>query len=141
MQKITSLPVIIGIITVLLIVGGVFFLSKPSVTPPISPDSSKESSLSAKLTDTHEYFWGIGCSHCENMEKFLETWPNKDKLKINKIEVFQNQANSLQLAKRAKSCNLPADNIAVPFLYTPKGECLSGDEAIINYFNSLNFNE
>jgi glutaredoxin len=94
-------------------------------------------SSSPPLPASYEYFWGKGCPHCENVEKFLETWDKKDKIKIDKKEVFNDKNNALSLIKIAASCNLAQDEIGVPFLFTPEGKCISGDQPIIEFFKNL----
>lgn len=141
-MKIFSAPVLIGIITIIVLLGGVYLLSKGSTqtpTPSLTAQNTFDGTSSANLTENYQYYWGIDCPHCANVEKFLESWSNTNKLKIDKKEVFQNQANSLELTQRAKSCNLPVDQIAVPFLYTPDKKCLEGDQPIIDYFTNLKF--
>lgn len=85
----------------------------------------------------YEYFWGEGCSHCTNVEKFLESWEGKNKIKIEEKEVYKNSGNAALLVKRASSCNIAQDQIPVPFLFTLEGKCLVGDTPIIDYFKSL----
>lgn len=130
MQK-TSL--IIGIVTLFIFVGGVLLFTKDS-----QPNNTEKETLA--LPTNHEYFWGEGCPHCENVAKFLETWDGKDKVTIDKKEVFTNQANSLVMQRRAEYCKLTPP-LGVPLLVTPEGVCLVGDEPIIDYFKGLNSEE
>lgn len=118
---------IIAIIALALIAGGVFLLSssKPSAVEP--------------LPTVHEYFWGDGCPHCAIVAEFLETWPDKDKIAIEKKEVWSNQMNYLLMQKRAQYCKINKNDLGVPLLFTPEGKCLIGDQPIIDYFKSLKF--
>ena len=116
-----------GIITVALLAGGIAFLSRGETTPQVQSQN----------TTAYEYFWGEGCTHCQKVAEFFDTWDKKDKVVIDKKEVFGNQINQLLLTKRAKSCNINQNEIGVPFLYTPDGKCLTGDQPIIEYFQNL----
>lgn len=85
------------------------------------------------------YYWGNGCSHCKNVEDFLSTWGKKDKVTIEKKEVWGNIANAKEMEARYKSCNItdPKD-MGVPLLFTPDGKCFDGDEPIIQFLKELN---
>lgn len=123
-----SWQIIIAVIVVLL--GAYFFLlSKSSNTSNISPSSTSP--------DTMTYFWSETCPHCKNVANFLSTWPNADKLKLDKKEVSKNQANGLLLSQKAAQCGLPSDQVGVPFLVTLDNKCITGDEPVIEYFKSL----
>jgi hypothetical protein len=119
----------IGLIAVLLF-GGVYFFSKGSSnsTPIANPTG-------------YEYFWGDGCPHCANVAAFMETWGGRDKIKIDKKEVYKNPVNAKLMTARYQKCNVPRSQMGVPLLVTPEGSCLSGDEPIINHFKSINLGE
>jgi len=57
----------------------------------------------------------------------------EEKVELVKKEVYDNHANSLELAKVAEGCGFPTDSIGVPFLYTPEGKCLIGTPDIVSY--------
>lgn len=116
------------IVTILILLGGSYFLSKNSSSP-------QQTSL--PLPTSVEYFWGDGCPHCANVAKFFETWDGKDKIAIDKKEVWSNKENQTLMLARAKSCGIKPSDLGVPFLYTPDGKCISGDALIIEYFKSL----
>ena len=118
---------IIILVTVLVVGGGVFFFSRDSGSPKVSPLSG------------YEYFWGNGCPHCENVEKFFESWEGKNKVQIEKREVWYSPGNAKAMAARAESCNIPKSELAVPFLVTPDAKCILGDEPIIQHFKELKF--
>lgn len=114
-------------------------LADVSATPtPFDPSSATSSASPSTTQGTYEYFWGDTCPHCANVAKFLESWEGKDKVKIDKKEIYRNPDNARLLDTRAQVCNLPKDQIPVPFLVTPERECITGDEPIINHFKSLN---
>lgn len=119
-------PLIIGVVTLLIIVAGVFLLSKNS------------SPASYPLPQNLEYFWGNGCPHCANVEEFLSSWDKKDKVAIEKKEVWNNATNARELEARYEYCKTTnPSQMGVPLLFTPTGKCYSGDVDIINYLKSL----
>jgi hypothetical protein len=100
-----------------------------------NPSAAKPTTSCEKI---YELYWGIGCPHCKNVDDFLSTWDKKDTVQITKLEVQQDQANGVQMLKRAKSCGIDTtQGVGVPLLYTPDGKCLNGDTPIIDYFKSL----
>ncbi|MEJ2441639.1 MAG: hypothetical protein P8Y06_01815 [Patescibacteria group bacterium] len=122
-------PLIIAVMTVLVILLGIFLFSrKPSGESVASP-----------LPSNYEYFWGEGCPHCANVAEFLNSWENANRVEIEKKEVYENQENAKLLLTRAQSCNLPNNQVGVPFLFTPEGKCLVGDSPIISFFKQLEF--
>jgi hypothetical protein len=121
-------PIIAGLITMLIIVGGVFMFSRK--------DSSEEDAPPPNPTG-YEYFWGQGCSNCAEVEEFLSTWENKDRIELEKKEVYNNPANARLMRQRANSCGLLSNQVGVPFLFTPESECIIGDTPIIDLFESL----
>ena len=112
--------------TFIIVVGGAFFFSKDKPAPEPLP-----------LPSSSEYFWGDGCPHCVVVEDFLSGWEGRDKVQIEKMEVWSNAQNARRLQERATYCGLKPSEVGVPFLFTPEGKCLSGDEPIINLFKSL----
>jgi len=75
------------------------------------------------------FFWGEGCPHCVNIDKFLEA--NKgleEKLKIKKIEVFKDLKGQKAFMEKVKECQLAT--AGVPVLYKD-GKCTQGDTPII----------
>jgi glutaredoxin len=126
-------PLLVGLVSILIIIGGALIFSNDSAnnsdtTPPNLPDS-------------YEYYWGEGCPHCANVEDFLNTWENKDRVQIDKKEVYKDQDNIDLFKSRAEYCNLPNNQVGVPFLFTPEGECVVGDTPIINLFEQIQFEE
>jgi glutaredoxin len=121
--------VIAVIVTLIIIIGGVFLTSRGQKS-----DSSASYPLPSNLT----YYWGNGCPHCKNVEDFLSTWDKKDKVKIDKKEVWGNAANASELQARYVFCKITnPQEMGVPLLFTPDGKCFSGDTPIIEYLKTL----
>lgn len=120
--------IIATIVTLLILGGGAFLITKDNNKPLPTPEPN-----------TYQYFWGNGCPHCEVVAKFMETWEGKEKIKINKLEVWNNQGNARIMAESAKVCNIKQSELAVPFMVTPDNKCLMGDTPIIDLFKSLTF--
>ena len=118
---------IIAVLITLLILGGGAFLATKDNSKPIP----------TLEPNTYEYFWGDGCPHCKIVAEFMETWSGKDKVKINKLEVWNNTKNAALMNERAKVCNIARSEMGVPLLVTPEGKCLTGDQPIIDLFKSL----
>jgi hypothetical protein len=116
-------PLIIGLVTVLAVILGVFVFSKNTENP--NPAN-------------YEYFWSTTCPHCANVAAFYDAWTKKDSIKIDKLEVSGNTANARKLIQRGNSCKLPQGELgAVPLLFTPDGKCIAGDTPIIDFYKSL----
>jgi hypothetical protein len=80
-------------------------------------------------------FYGDGCSHCANVDKFILDNKVEDKVKFTKLEVFNNKQNANILVEKANACGLPTDKIGVPFLWDGT-RCISGDVDIIKFFEN-----
>lgn len=114
---------IFGALIILAAAGGFWVLTQKNTNiPPIAG---------------YEYFWGDGCPHCAVVAEFLATWEGKDKIKIEKKEVWKNTANSRVLGARAVNCGIPKDELGVPLLVTPEGQCIVGDQPIIEHLKNL----
>lgn len=119
--------VILILVTLLILGGGAFLITKQDSKPIPTPEPN-----------TYQYFWGNGCPHCANVSAFTDTWSGKDKIKMNKLEVWNSTENARIMADRAKVCGISKSNLAVPLLITIDNKCLMGDTPIIDYFKSLN---
>jgi len=83
-------------------------------------------------------FYSDSCSHCRNVEAYINTNGIKNKIKFEEKEVSQNQANATLLERRARQCRLDmTQGVGVPFFFDGD-KCLMGDEPIIDYFKTLN---
>lgn len=119
---------VIGI-TVLIVGGEIFLFSKNSL-----PAGRQGSSL--PLPSKPEYYWQVGCIHCENVEKFIDSWDKKDQLSWNKFDIRTGD-NSQKMLARATSCKINPKNLGTPLLFTPNGKCIEGDTPIIDYLKNL----
>ena len=80
-------------------------------------------------------FYGNGCSHCENVDKFIRDNEIEKRVNFTKLEVFNNKENANILVEKANACGLPTDKIGVPFLWDGNN-CISGDVDIIKFFQN-----
>ncbi len=115
----------VGLIAALIVIGGVFFVSKNEAQEP------------ATAPTTYEYFWGDGCPHCAKVAEFFDSTDKDEKAKLEKKEVWNNPTNAALMAQRAKSCEIPPTEMGVPLLVTPEGKCFGGDQPIIDFFQKL----
>lgn len=148
-------PILIILGSLILLVGfvvGYSILSNKNSNP--SPDMITPSTLTQEVAITSttlsvnpsaqdvagnfEYFWGNTCPHCKNVADFIENWALRDKIKITKLEVYENQNNAKLLVEKAVICKIPKEQVAIPLLFTPSGKCVSGDQTIIEYFKKIN---
>ncbi len=87
-------------------------------------------------------FYGQGCPHCANVEKFLNENKVKEKISIDEKEVYYNPRNSQLLIKIARKCGFNDNQIGVPFLWDEiNNKCIVGDEPIISFFKEKLSNE
>lgn len=122
-----------NILTILIIAGlfiGLYFITskKPSNTETVydNPDLV--------------FYWGQGCSHCENVEAYIKSNNIDNKLKINRKEVFKNKDNSQEF-QNTVSQNCPdlikPDGIGVPVAFDlSTKKCYQGDTPIIDYLTA-----
>lgn len=91
-----------------------------------------------KIIDSSEiiFFYGQGCPHCVNVEKFLEENKSvEEKVKFEKLEVWKIKENAQLMTERAKICGLSEEDLGVPMLWNGS-RCLIGDTDIIDFFKS-----
>lgn len=115
--------------TIIVVIAGAFFLSGNNPQPSKPAITQAPAEL--------EYYWGNGCPHCEVVAEFLDSWDKKDEVTINKFETWYNKENESRLQAVGAYCNIPSNQVGVPLLFTPDGQCLIGDTPIIDYLKSL----
>lgn len=81
-------------------------------------------------------YWGEGCPHCAKVDAFIAENNVEQKVQFERKEVYSNKRNARELAKTAKQCGLPTDNIGIPFLWTGT-QCLTGENEIVAFFQSV----
>ncbi len=113
---------IIFLVVVILIIAWIFIVR------------AKEKELLKSVEGKKIFFYGIGCPHCANVEKFFEENKVEEKFQFEKKEIYQDKNNAKILILIAKKrCSLPDDQIGVPFFWTGE-KCIVGDQPIIDYF-------
>jgi len=124
MKKSTTITILIVVIIIIII--GAFFYFK----------MQNDKKLLASIQDKTIFFYGDGCPHCANVEKFFQDNNVESKIQFEKMEVFNNRSNSsLMDLVAAKKCNISSGELGVPFLWDgPDSKCLLGDQDIINFF-------
>jgi len=78
-------------------------------------------------------FYGNGCPHCEDVEKFNKENDIKSKVVFEELEVWKNKENAKIMKDAAKICELDLEKIGVPFLFA-KGKCYIGDPDVEKFF-------
>ncbi len=79
------------------------------------------------------FFYGQGCPHCADVEKFIADNNIAAKVKYDFVEVWYNQANAKLMMQKAQECGLNQDQIGVPFVYS-QGKCYVGTPDVENFF-------
>jgi len=116
------------LVVILVIIGGLFL-----------NEVKKEGPSKSTPITTHEYYWSETCPHCAKVNEFMENWEKKDQFDFQKYEVGTTSETSRLLLSRANTCGISQDQIGVPLIVTPQGQCIIGDEPIIGYLESLEF--
>lgn len=120
--------ILIIISSLLILGGGAFFFTK----------SGKPADIPQRVAGTYEYFWGNGCPHCTKVAEFFDSSDKDESVKLTKYEVWYDKNNAKMMEDRYNKCDpKPTGAMSVPFLVTPEGKCLVGDQPIIDLFTSL----
>ena len=120
-KKISKNKIIAYFIIIGIMFGGMFFLLQSSRPTLPSPD---------KII----LYFGNTCPHCKDLEKYILDNKIKEKVSFEEKEVYENKTNSTELTMVATSCNIPNDQIFVPFMYA-NGKCLVGGDEITKFLN------
>lgn len=118
-----NLQIIIFVIIIILVIAGFFYMK-----------IKNENELLRSIENKMIYFYGDGCPHCANVEKFFQENNVESKIQFEKKETYSNNQNAdlLSLIAR-KKCALPGTEIGVPFLWDGL-KCILGDTPIIDFF-------
>jgi thioredoxin-related protein len=122
------------ILLIIVVLGGAAFLiyksRKNNAKPAVGSESAGTKSVD---NSTMIFFYGQGCPHCANVEKFLSENPTvEEKVKFEKLEVWSSKENANLLGEKAKICKIPTDQIGVP-LFWDGSKCIQGDVDTIAY--------
>lgn len=79
------------------------------------------------------FYYGIGCPHCEKVEEYIDQNNVHEKVSFESKEIYENQENAKELRRTAAKCDIAAENVGVPLLWTGE-KCLIGDKDIIAFF-------
>ncbi|NVP17887.1 hypothetical protein HUU51_04175 [Candidatus Gracilibacteria bacterium] len=91
-------------------------ISDNTSTGIILPDNELTITSSGSIGDTsYIYYYGQGCSHCANLDKYLTKVGGYDKLNIIKKEVYFNDENRAEMMSEGKRLGLSDSDIGVPF--------------------------
>jgi glutaredoxin len=132
MKKNTILLAIIGLLLLLGISAFIAIQYHPDI---FTARMAKKPAISAE--EPVILFYGNGCPHCANVEKYLSENKIGEKISFAQKEVFNDKNNATLLGDKASSCGLSTDSIGVPFLWDKAtGKCFVGDEEVINYFKT-----
>lgn len=124
------------IIFILIGIALIFGLYKLLSTPP-------KNSFPSNIQTTNEqpdliFYWGDGCPHCENVEKWMKENNVDQKLKIAQKEVYKNTENRQELIDSVnKYCpELNQNGVGVPVGFDPvNNKCIQGDTPIIDFLS------
>jgi glutaredoxin len=122
-MRFAKINLIVALITAIIAVAVLYFydFKKQSEIPSID--------MGSPIT----LYFRPDCSHCRNVEKFLEENQVSEKVPFNQKNVSNDQKNVEELMERANLCKLNPRDIGVPFLWTGE-KCLSGEVEIIDFF-------
>jgi len=113
---------IFGLTGLLVVIGGIIWWG-------LKEDGSTEA-FDASVTT---YFFGEECPHCRNVRAFLSENKIEEKFSFVKREVWHDRNNARLMRDAAAICNLGADRVAVPFVFS-EGKCTIGEPQVIDFF-------
>jgi len=118
---------------VLIIILVVIFLAVAAFFVFRNKNNSREEVQKTSSGSEMIFFYGDGCSHCANVEKFLEENKSvEEKVKFDKKEVWGNKKNAKLMVEKARACGMSGNSFPVPFFWDGSG-CFTGDIDIINF--------
>jgi glutaredoxin len=130
------------IVAIIFFAGLFWILSQPpQTTTQTTSQNSNDIYKDYPIYDNPDliFYWGDGCPHCENVEKWLTENNSDNKLKINYKEVYDNKNNQTEFYNTAKQyCSEIIDNgnIGVPTGFDPVSQkCIQGDTPIIGFLS------
>lgn len=122
--------IILLAVAIIIVFGLIWFWSAPSKEEPVSDaGQSVESQDNSGIT----LFYGEECPHCKDLEKFIADNGIEQKVSFSQLEVWHDKDNAKILMERVSECQIPEDEVGVPFLYSD-GKCLIGGPDIEAFF-------
>ncbi|MFA7209707.1 MAG: hypothetical protein WC120_05535 [Parcubacteria group bacterium] len=97
-----------------------------------SATGSKEA-VATPITTDKIFFYGKGCPHCQDVEKFIGDNKIAEKVSFDSLEVWYNDANRKVFLEKIKECGIAEEDAGVPLLYV-QGKCLVGTPDIEKFF-------
>ena len=92
----------------------------------------------ANADTSYLYYYWKGCSHCANVDEYMNWVDGYNRIKMEKKEVYFDKDNAKAMSEDAE--RLWYKNVWVPFLIVNKDwkeSVLTGDKPIINYFTPI----
>jgi len=126
-------------------VGLFWLMSQPpknTKTSSVQDNPSKDLYKDSPIYDNPDliFYWGNGCPHCENVEKWLKENNSDAKIKVNYKEVYYNSKNQSELSETVKKyCPNLMENggVGVPVGFNPiTQKCIQGDVPIIEFLST-----
>lgn len=124
--------IIIGIIIVFILVGATYLVTQ---MVPTKQESTSTAEAQKKFDKTKMYyFWGDGCPHCAELDKWIKQNNITQKVKFTKLEVWKNAQNAALMNVAVDLCKQPQEGMGVPFVYY-NGKCYVGTVEAQEAFN------
>ncbi len=113
------------IVTVLLLIAGIVYwgLKDTGSSVGLTPDDG------ASII----YYYGAECSHCKDVQDFIDENGIAEKVHFVKKEVWHNTKNASEMDARAKACGVSKEGMGVPFVFAD-GKCMIGTPDVIAFF-------
>ena len=70
-------------------------------------------------------FYGIGCPHCAKVEEFIKENQIEKTIPFVKKEIYFNRQNAKELEEKAKICEIPENEVGVPFFWDGENALLA----------------
>jgi glutaredoxin len=121
------------VIVAFLVVGIIVWGSKQEkANAPTVSNGNTENQNQASTSEEIIYYYRYDCSHCTELSKFLDDNKIAEKVNFSKKEIHD-KVNGQELQKRAAECNIPTDQIGVPFVWA-RGKCIIGTPPAEEFF-------
>ena len=121
--------IIIGALVLVILLGITYLATQMATSQQPATSSTNTTALADAKKKFNKnafyYFWGDGCPHCAELNKWLgeQSWGKT--VKVTKLEVWKNTDNAALMQVAADICKLQPEGMGVPFVYY-KGQCSTG---------------